>query len=127
MNPYVILADALPARSEVNVDQRYWIGFNRIKGIGAMRFRRLLDTFGDLQTAWNASPAALRDAGLDRRAIENLVAARSQLDLDAELRRLEQSGAQVLTWEDPGYPRNLREYRPAAPGTVCQGRSAAGR
>src|ERR1700694_1682385 len=48
------------------VDQRYWIGFNRIKGIGAIRFRRLLDAFGDLENAWNASPAALRDAGLDR-------------------------------------------------------------
>jgi DNA processing protein len=101
--------------------RRYWIGFNRIKGIGAMRFRRLLDTFGDLQTAWNASADALRDAGLDRRTIENLVVARSQVDLDAELRRLEQSGAQLLTWDDPDYPRNLLNIAQPPPVLYVKG------
>jgi DNA processing protein len=103
------------------VDQRYWIGFNRIKGIGAIRFRRLLDTFGDLEIAWNASPAALRDAGLDRRAIENLVAARTQINLDAELRRLEQTGAQLVTWEDPSYPRNLLNIAQPPPVLFVKG------
>jgi DNA processing protein len=86
-----------------------------------MRFRRLLDTFGDLQTAWNASPDALREAGLDRRSIENLVAARSQVDLDAELRRLEQSGAQLLTWDDPAYPRNLLNIAQPPPVLFVKG------
>jgi DNA processing protein len=103
------------------MDQRYWIGFNRIKGIGAIRFRRLLDAFGDLETAWNASPAALHAAGLDRRAIENLVAARSQVDLDAELRRLERSGAQLITWEDPSYPRNLLNIAQPPPVLFVKG------
>ena len=78
-------------------------------------------TFGDLETAWNAAPAALRDAGLDRRAIENLVAARSQINLDAELRRLEQSGAQLLTWEDPSYPRSLRNIAQPPPVLFVHG------
>jgi len=103
------------------VDQRYWIGFNRIKGIGAIRFRRLLDAFGDLETAWKASPAALRDAGLDRRAIESLVAARAQVDLDAELRRLEQSGAGLITWEDASYPRNLLNIAQPPPVLYVKG------
>src|SRR5437773_11883507 len=90
-----------------SVDQRYWLGFNRIKGVGAIRFRRLLECFGDLQAAWNAPADALRDAGLDRRTIENWCAARSSLDLDGELRRLERSGATLLTWDDPASPRNL--------------------
>jgi len=103
------------------VDQRYWIGFNRIKGIGAIRFRRLLDAFGDLETAWKASPAALRHAGLDRRAIESLVAARAQVDLDAELRRLEQSGAGLITWEDASYPRNLLNIAQPPPVLYVKG------
>jgi DNA processing protein len=103
------------------VDQRYWIGFNRVKGIGAIRFRRLLDTFGDLQAAWNASPDALREAGLDRRAIENLVAARAQIDLDDDLRRVERSGATVLTWDDPAYPRNLLNIAQPPPVLFVKG------
>ncbi len=103
------------------MDQRYWIGFNRVKGIGAMRFRRLLDYFGDLQTAWTAAPDALRDAGLDRRAIESLIAARAQVNLDVELRRVEQSGAQVLTWDDPAYPRNLLNIAQPPPVLFVKG------
>ena len=103
------------------MDQRYWLGFNRIKGVGAIRFRRLLDFFGDLQTAWNAPADALRDAGLDRRTIENLFAARSQIDLDNELRRLERSGARLLTWDDPAYPRNLLNIAQPPPVLFVKG------
>lgn len=103
------------------MDLRYWIGFNRIKGIGAIRVRRLLDYFGDLQAAWNASPEALREAGLDRRVIENLVSARSQVDLVAELGRLEQNGAQLLTWDDPAYPRNLLNIAQPPPVLFVKG------
>jgi DNA processing protein len=88
-------------------DQRYWIGFNLVKGIGPARVRRLLDHFGDLAAAWDASAEALQTAGLDRRSVESLVAFRAQADLDRVLERVAQSGAQVLTWESPDYPRNL--------------------
>ena len=32
-------------------DRLYWVGLNLVKGIGAVRFRSLLDAFGDAQTA----------------------------------------------------------------------------
>src|SRR5262249_6288557 len=106
---------------ERTVDQRYWVAFNRVKGIGAMRYRRLLDYFGDLQAAWSASPEALRDAGLDRRAIEGVVAARAQLDLDAELRRVEAAGARLITWDDPEYPGNLKNIAQPPPVLYVKG------
>jgi DNA processing protein len=35
----------------------YWIGFNYVKGIGAVRLQTLLDAFGgDLQAAWRSPP-----------------------------------------------------------------------
>jgi DNA processing protein len=89
------------------VELRYWIGFNLVKGIGPARVRRLLDHFGDLAAAWSAPAEALRAAGLDPRALENLLAVRKGTDLEAALRRIEASGVQVLTWESPEYPRNL--------------------
>jgi DNA processing protein len=89
------------------VELRCWIGFNLVKGIGPARVRRLLDHFGDLETAWAAEPDELRAAGLDRRSLDNLLAVRAGVDLDLVLRRIEQLGIQVLTWESPDYPRNL--------------------
>ena len=45
-------------------DIKHWIGFNLIKGIGAVRMQGLVAFFGDLESAWRASPADLAGAGL---------------------------------------------------------------
>ncbi|NLE46519.1 MAG: DNA-protecting protein DprA [Chloroflexi bacterium] len=102
-------------------DLRFWIGFNIVRGIGPARFRALLDYFGDAATAWQAPVDRLRDAGLDRRSIENLVSARASLDLDRELRRVNEGGAHVLTWESPDYPMLLREISDAPPVLYVKG------
>jgi DNA processing protein len=57
-------------------DKRYWIGFTLVKGIGAVRFQRLLARFGDAESAWGAAPADLAGAGLSLRLIERLIAVR---------------------------------------------------
>ncbi|CAG0935018.1 hypothetical protein TFLX_03842 [Thermoflexales bacterium] len=95
-------------------DVRYWVGFNRVYGIGPAKVRALLDHFGDLETAWSAEVPELREAGLDRRAIENLLAARKTLDLDQEIDRVQQTGAQIVIWDDPAYPPLLKNL-PDAP------------
>ncbi len=89
-------------------DLRYWIGFNLIPQIGPAKVQRLLDHFGDLETAWTAGAFELAQAGLDRRAIENLLSARHLINLDAECDKVKRAQVQVLTWEDPAYPRLLR-------------------
>jgi DNA processing protein len=96
-------------------DVRYWVGFNKVSGVGAARLRALLDYFGDLEVAWNAPEHDLRQAGLDRRSLATLRQVRRALDLDAEMERLERAGVHVLTWDDPDYPRNLREVYNAPP------------
>lgn len=89
-------------------DLRYWVGFNIVPAIGPARTKALLDFFGDLEAAWKASTAELKAAGLDRRAVENLLECRHKLDLDAEVDRIHAAGIQILTWDDPGYPSLLR-------------------
>ncbi len=103
------------------VDRRYWIGFNLVKGIGPVKFRRLLDHFGDLEAAWNASLPALVEAGIDRRSIENLHQVRAGSDLDDELRLIDRLGVQVLTWDDPDYPANLRSIAQPPPILYVKG------
>jgi DNA processing protein len=100
---------------------RYWVGFNMVRGIGPTRLRALLDAFGDVERAWHAPAEELRSAGLDRRSLNNLLAARAALDLDREVDRIAAIGAQVLTWESPGYPRLLREISDPPPVLYVKG------
>jgi DNA processing protein len=102
-------------------DVRYWIGFNKVSGIGSARLQALLDYFGDLETAWQAPSHDLRQAGLDRRSLSNLLKARDQLDLHAEVDRLEKAQVHVLTWDAPKYPPHLRQIYNAPPVLYFRG------
>jgi DNA processing protein len=85
----------------------YWIGFNRVRGIGPARLRALLDRFGDIEAAWRAPADTLQEVGLDRRSISNLIEARGRLDLADELKRTRDAGIDILIWDDPRYPQRL--------------------
>lgn len=102
----------------------YWIGFNKVRGIGPARLRALLDVFGDIERAWRADAEALREVGLDRRSLANLLEARQRLDLAAELAKAAQAGVEVLTWDDPRYPARLSAINDPPPvlyvrGEIC--------
>jgi DNA processing protein len=99
----------------------YWIGFNLVKGIGAVRFRALLNAFGDVSEAWHASPQALRDTGLSQKLVENMLLVRSQVSLDALWGSIERQGVTVLTWEDDLYPRRLKEIDQPPPVLYTRG------
>lgn len=95
-------------------EQKYWLGFNYVSGIGPAKIQALLGHFGSLEKAWQATDELLRDIGFDTRTIQSLNEVRSGFDLDKYLQKVESSGAQVVTWESPEYPDMLREI-PAAP------------
>jgi DNA processing protein len=88
---------------------RYWIGFSHVPHIGPIRLRHLLDTFGSIEAAWSAGPAALRATQLPRQAIESLLYHRPRIDLDMEMERLDRHGVRALSWESEDYPSLLRE------------------
>lgn len=89
--------------------KRFWVGFNLVKGIGAARLRGLIDTFGDIETAWQAGEDDLRAAGLSARIAENLIQLRAGLDLERVWEDIQAQGIRILTWEDPDYPKRLME------------------
>jgi DNA processing protein len=103
------------------VARKHWIGFNLVKGIGPMKVRALQDHFGDLETAWNADAADLRQAGLDRRALTSLLNARANLGLDAELEKLARHDIQALTWLDLDYPARLLQIPDPPPVLYVRG------
>lgn len=102
-------------------EKLYWVAFSLVKGIGAVRFRRLLDEFGTLENAWQASPAALEKAGLSQQLVQNLIKIRSEVRLNQYAERLKALGIDVLTWQDEGYPRRLIEIDQPPPVLYVRG------
>src|SRR5690242_9641935 len=102
-------------------DKRYWVGFNLVKGIGAVRVQALLDAFGDLETAWNASPSQLREAGLSPKLVERVAQMRTAVDLDEFVSKAEAAGIRILTWLDDEYPLQLKEIDQPPPVLYLRG------
>ena len=101
--------------------KKYWVGFNLVKGIGAARLRVLLQYFGDIEAAWNASPQALQAAGLGNKIIDTFLQVRLDVDLETVLQRIQSKGISVLTWEDETYPRRLKEIDQPPPVLYLRG------
>ena len=99
----------------------YWIGFNLVKGIGAVRFRALLDFFGDPARAWQAPSDALANAGLSPKIIDNLVKIRTQVSLELVWERIQAASIDVLTWDDDAYPTLLKEIDQPPPVLYVKG------
>jgi DNA processing protein len=102
-------------------DLAYRIALIRVPGIGPSKFRRLESAFGDLGHAWRASPAALAAAGIDERTREALAVTKATVDPDRELDRLHRAGIRALDWNDPAYPRLLREIDTPPPVLFLRG------
>ncbi len=100
----------------------YWVGFSRVPGIGPVRLRVLLDHFGDVRQAWEASVATLQALGFDRRTIETFVTLRSKMNLAAELERVSKLGVTLLTWDSPNYPSLLRNIPDPPPVLYIKGK-----
>ncbi|MEJ5241557.1 MAG: DNA-processing protein DprA [Anaerolineales bacterium] len=102
-------------------EKRYWVGFNLVKGIGAVRLRRLIEAFGSAEAAWQASSLEWQMHGLPPRLCERLEAIRSGDTLDRFWERIQELGIQVLTWDDPDYPARLREIDQPPPVLYVRG------
>jgi len=102
-------------------EKRFWIAFNLIKGIGAVRLQALIQHFGDLEAAWKADPAELAEAGLGQKVIERILEAREKVDLEKLCEKIASQGIQVLTWQDEMYPARLKEIDQPPPVLYVRG------
>lgn len=102
-------------------DLRYWLGFNRVRGIGPMRLRGLLEAFGSVRAAWEAPPEALQEIGLDRRTLSSFLQARETLNLAQLEAAVLRAKVHVYTWDDPAYPAALRDLPDSPPVLFVKG------
>jgi DNA processing protein len=104
---------------------RYYLGFNLTPGIGPARIARLVEHFGSVGAAWEASRADLLACGLDVKRCDALLDTRRRVDLDNELERVWQAGARAISVEDADYPALLRQVPQAPPLIYVRGALAA--
>lgn len=106
----------------VDRQEKYWLGFNLVAGIGTAKLQALLDYFGSPAAAWEATDAQMQRLGLDKRARNNLIQARAEYDLEAKLAELKQAGIKLLHWDSPDYPLYLKEIPAPPPVLYMHGR-----
>ena len=103
-------------------EKRYWVGFNLVKGIGAVRLQGLRDHFGDLAVAWEAPLDALQAAGISLKLAERVIQVRNSINLDEFLSKVTSQGIEILTWEDELYPPRLKEIDQPPPLLYVRGK-----
>jgi DNA processing protein len=103
------------------MDKKFWIGFNLVKGIGAVRIRALLAYFDSLEEAWSASTEQLQEAGLSPKIAETVDKLRSKVNLEQVWVNIEKQGITILTWEDELYPPRLKEIEQPPPVLYLRG------
>jgi DNA processing protein len=101
--------------------KRYWVGYNLVRGIGAVRTQLLLDAFGDLETAWKAPAQALRAAGLSQKLVETCLQVRNEVDLELIWENIQAQDIQVIIWGDEAYPRRLKDIDQSPPVLYLRG------
>ncbi|HEY3837174.1 MAG TPA: helix-hairpin-helix domain-containing protein, partial [Bryobacteraceae bacterium] len=86
------------------------IALNMVPGVGPVRLRRLLEVFASSEQVLAARESQLSAVhGIGKEVAAAIAHWQDQVDLSAELGRIRDFGAQVMTAESPEYPRMLRE------------------
>ncbi len=90
------------------------IALNMVPNLGPMRLRKLLEVFETPERVLLARGSELKAVDGIGTELANAIASWEQhVDLPAELKRIEEFGAHVVTQASPEYPRELRQiYNP---------------
>lgn len=100
---------------------QFWLGWNRVPGVGATRFYKLLQAFGSMEEAWSGSTAELT-AVIGAKAVGGLEKLKaSDWDGEQELEHLQRYGFKVFCQVDAAYPPNLKKIPDPPPVLYCWG------
>jgi DNA processing protein len=91
-------------------DREALIALNMISHVGPVRLRNMQDRIGSPAAILSASKdQLLRVPGIGEAAADAIVGWESGVDLQGELRRIQEFGCHVVTWADEEYPPLLKQ------------------
>ncbi|PKL72699.1 DNA-protecting protein DprA [Candidatus Kuenenbacteria bacterium HGW-Kuenenbacteria-1] len=90
-------------------DLKYWVAFSYLSEIGSARFQKLLNYFKSLEKAWTAGVSELEKAGIENKIAERIILKRKQINPDEKMEKCEKENIRVITFNDPQYPKLLKE------------------
>lgn len=95
--------------STIDLNQvKFLNAFNNIKDVGALTIEKIFEYFkGDFEKAWKASSLHFQKAGVKIRELKALEK-RSTIDPEKEIKRVFDSGINILTIKDKNYPPALK-------------------
>jgi len=104
-------------------NQKYLLGFTLLPDIGTVRFAKLMKFFPSLESAWNASAGQYKQAGVEERIANQIVAGRKKINLDKALSSLEHHGITLLSphFSSSDYPPQLEQIKGAPFALFCRG------
>jgi DNA processing protein len=106
----------------MQMENYYWIGLKAVPGVGNVAFRRLLERFDTPEAALEASPASLAGIrGMTPATIEAIKSNQWRRFAEEECRRLESSGARLVTYIASDYPKSLFEIPDPPPFLYVKG------
>lgn len=96
-------------------EREAWLAFSHVRGMGAVRFRKLLNHFSALHIAWDAPESALLEAGMTEKLLQSLRETKKSFDPIKVQKNFDEKGIKVLTWLDESYPPYLLEIAQPPP------------
>ena len=96
------------AATKPDLRRNRWLALALTPGLGAMRSRKLVEHFGNIEAIFRASLTELEAAGLRAESAQSIALGKSLELAEEELVRAVTQGAELLTYDDDRYPPHLR-------------------
>ncbi len=91
------------------IENKYFNALNLIPNLGPKSQIKLVNYFKDIESAWHGSLDDYKKAGITSKAANSILKTRTIINLEEEFLKLEKEGIEILTIEDPGYPKSLKQ------------------
>jgi DNA processing protein len=99
-----------------------WLALTRIKGLGCISFKKLASHFADPTQSLSATAAELSAIeGIDRKAVDGLLAFTQWDEVEQEVQRAEEAGVKIIPFGSAIYPARLRSIVDPPPCLYVKG------
>lgn len=104
-------------------DKVYWVWLSGIPGIGAKRFQKLIERFGEPKNVWEASESDLLDMGnvIGYKNIDEIIKSRTPENEEKAFKIVNNKDVNVYTLLCPEYPRLLKNIYDPPPVLYIRG------